>query len=111
MNLTRVMPTQGEQKRGKVYVPIWTKTVCFSVLKSKPFLYGERVKVMSMVTINGESINADHLLLIDFLLQNGYSPQQIAIEINGEIVPKSQYSVKKLQPGDAVEIVRFVGGG
>jgi sulfur carrier protein len=64
-----------------------------------------------MVKINGEDCNADNLLLMDFLLREGYSPQKIAVEINGDIVPKSQYATKKLLPDDAVEIVKFVGGG
>jgi thiamine biosynthesis protein ThiS len=64
-----------------------------------------------MVKVNGEYMDADRVLLIDFLLQNGYDPQKIAVEINGEIVPKSQYSAKILLPDDAAEIVGFVGGG
>lgn len=37
--------------------------------------------------------------------------RRIAIEINGEIVPRSAHAGHKLAPGDRVEIVQAVGGG
>ena len=64
-----------------------------------------------MVKVNGENIQADNLTLMDFLPKNGYVPQKIAVEMNGEIVPKSQYNSTILRAGDALEIVNFVGGG
>jgi sulfur carrier protein len=64
-----------------------------------------------MVKVNGEEVSTDRVVLMDFLLKNGYDPRKIAVEINGEILPKSQYSTKELSPDDAVEIVGFVGGG
>jgi sulfur carrier protein len=37
--------------------------------------------------------------------------KRIAVELNGEIVPKSRYAVTALSDGDLVEIVGAVGGG
>ena len=37
--------------------------------------------------------------------------RRYAMEINGEIVPKSTHSERELEPGDRVEIVHAVGGG
>ena len=37
--------------------------------------------------------------------------KRVAIERNGEIVPKSRHGNTPLQPGDRLEIVRAVGGG
>ena len=37
--------------------------------------------------------------------------KRIAVELNGEIVPKSRYAVTALSDGDSVEIVGAVGGG
>jgi thiamine biosynthesis protein ThiS len=37
--------------------------------------------------------------------------QKIAVEVNLSIVPRSLYAETHLHPGDAVEIVRFIGGG
>ena len=37
--------------------------------------------------------------------------QRVAVEKNGEIVPKAEYSDTVLKNGDSIEIVSFVGGG
>ena len=58
-----------------------------------------------MVTINGSPTPADGQTLA------GYDPARVAVERNGNIVPKAQYSATTLADGDVVEIVRFVGGG
>ncbi len=40
-----------------------------------------------------------------------YGDQRIAVEVNEEIIPRSQYGRHCLQAGDRVEIVRAIGGG
>jgi sulfur carrier protein len=37
--------------------------------------------------------------------------RRIAVELNGEIVPRSRYAATPLRAGDRVEIVGAVGGG
>ncbi len=37
--------------------------------------------------------------------------KRIAVERNGEIVPKSRYAATAVGPGDRIEIVAAVGGG
>ncbi len=46
-----------------------------------------------------------------FLEENQYQRQRIAVELNGEIVPKSKYEETILRDGDVLEVVSFVGGG
>ena len=46
--------------------------------------------------------------LLDALELSG---KRVAVERNGEIVPRSRYSVTRLAEGDALEIVVAVGGG
>ena len=71
-----------------------------------PFLFWK------MLTINGKSADgAVGMSLEAYLASNGYEKGRLAVEINGEIVPKAQYSQTILQDGDSVEIVQFVGGG
>jgi sulfur carrier protein len=41
----------------------------------------------------------------------GLAGKRIAIEKNGEIVPRSRYSTTTVAQGDRVEIVGAVGGG
>ena len=64
-----------------------------------------------MICINGEKIEKAEILLSAYLEENGINPQRIAVELNGEILPKAQYSNTVLKDGDVVEIVNLVGGG
>jgi len=64
-----------------------------------------------LICINGEKIEKAEILLSAYLEENGINPQRIAVELNGEILPKAQYSNTVLKDGDIVEIVNFVGGG
>ena len=64
-----------------------------------------------MVKINGEEIRADGKQLQTYLEESGYSLKRIAVERNGEIVPRAKYGETVLCDGDRIEIVSFVGGG
>lgn len=64
-----------------------------------------------MVQINGQSVPAAGETLLQYLSAHGYDPKRLAVERNGEIVPKRCYEETVLQEGDTVEIVTFVGGG
>ena len=64
-----------------------------------------------MVKINGQLIDAAGKTLMEYLDTTTYNPQRIAVERNGEIVPKAQYSNTILQDNDVIEVVSFVGGG
>ena len=64
-----------------------------------------------MVTVNGEKVEAVGKNLAEYLEEKAFDIKKIAVEINGDIVPKSKYSETLLQEGDKVEVVSFVGGG
>ena len=64
-----------------------------------------------MVKINGECFDVAGKSLAECIAAMNYDPRLIAVERNGDIVPKSQYSEVILMDGDGVEIVSFVGGG
>lgn len=64
-----------------------------------------------MVKINGESLDMAGKSLIAYLESANYDPRRIAVERNGEIIPKSRYDEIWLEDGDSVEVVSFVGGG
>ena len=49
--------------------------------------------------------------LLDYVGQLGVDPHAIAVEVNGEILERDAYADCTLAGGDAVEIVRMVGGG
>lgn len=62
------------------------------------------------VTINGQP-ETGCANLLEQLTQMGFDPKRVAVEKNGEIVPRAQYETTPLQEGDRLEVVRFVGGG
>ncbi|NNE37200.1 MAG: sulfur carrier protein ThiS [Gammaproteobacteria bacterium] len=63
------------------------------------------------VIINGESRNvSDNLTIVELLNEMGIEGK-IAVEVNQEILPRSQFSDYRLNPGDTLEIVRAIGGG
>ena len=64
-----------------------------------------------MVTINGKQMPADGKTLAAYLAEAGYDLKRIAVELNGDIVPKATFAQVILKDGDVVEIVSFVGGG
>ena len=64
-----------------------------------------------MVKINGEELNMAGKTIAEYLASTNYDPKRIAVEHNGDIVPKAKYGETVLQDGDNVEIVSFVGGG
>ena len=62
--------------------------------------------------VNGEQIIlSKKILLADLLQRNGYAQEKIAVELNGEIIPRSRYASVILTDADKLEIVSFVGGG
>ena len=64
------------------------------------------------VLLNGKKIKVDNNLTAEQLLANmGYQDKRIAIEINGEVIPKSELSNKIIVENDKVEIIVAVGGG
>jgi thiamine biosynthesis protein ThiS len=45
------------------------------------------------------------------LLALGARPDRVAVEHNGTIVPRTQWTQTEVRSGDRLEIVHFVGGG
>lgn len=67
---------------------------------------------MLQITVNGEALSLPaSMTAAEFLQSNGYQVSRIAVERNGEILPKSRYGETMLAEGDILEIVSFVGGG
>lgn len=64
-----------------------------------------------MVKINGMDVDAAGKTLEQYLMTTNFDCKRIAVERNGEIVPKARYGETMLCDEDVVEIVSFVGGG
>lgn len=64
-----------------------------------------------MVKINGDEKNVVGKTIAEYLTESGYDTKRVAVELNGDILPKAQYDSTVLQDDDSVEVVSFVGGG
>jgi sulfur carrier protein len=67
---------------------------------------------MTHITVNGQPetlpTGSSVLALLD---QRGLTGMRLAVERNGQIVPRARYADTPLVEGDALEIVSAVGGG
>jgi len=64
------------------------------------------------ISVNGEARDVPSGTTVAALLELLAVPRQAtAVEVNREIVPRSQHADRALAEGDAVEIVTLVGGG
>src|SRR5438270_2547486 len=62
--------------------------------------------------INGEQREfPDALTVAALVAQLGMKPDRVAVELNLEIVPRTQWNTTMLKNGDKLEVVHFVGGG
>lgn len=65
-----------------------------------------------LIKLNGEIKELPDGTTIEALLESlSIKAQGIAVEVNREIVPRRLFGASALKDGDAVEIVRMVGGG
>jgi len=64
------------------------------------------------IFLNGKQIDVDNNLTAQQLLSEmDYEHKRIALEINGDVIPRSEYSNKIIVAQDQVEIIIAVGGG
>jgi sulfur carrier protein len=64
------------------------------------------------VTVNGKAQLFGHSLNVGELLEQlQVAGKKVAVERNGEIVPKSAHASTPVSDGDRLEIVVAVGGG
>lgn len=67
---------------------------------------------MIEIVLNGTMRRLPGALTLAALLESeGLLGKRVAVERNGEIVPKSQHAVTPVEAGDRLEIVVAVGGG
>ncbi len=67
---------------------------------------------MAKIQLNGKKvIIKSNYSLFDLLKKHKLINKKVAIEHNGEIIPKIKYKTKNLKNNDKIEIVHFIGGG
>ena len=67
---------------------------------------------MINIVINGEPrrLAAAHTVR-ELMAELGLDPSKVALERNREIVPRSEFDKVRVEDGDKLEIVHFIGGG
>ncbi len=64
------------------------------------------------ILLNGEATTLPDVLTVAALLRHlNMAERRVAVEINREIVPRSQHGTRVLAEGDIVELVQAMGGG
>lgn len=64
------------------------------------------------ILLNGTPRELPAPLSVLALLQAEHlAERRVAVEVNGEIVPRSRHAEQRLNDGDVVEIVHALGGG
>ena len=67
---------------------------------------------MAKIQLNGKKVELNiNYSVFDLLKKYKLHNKKIAIELNGEILPKINYKKKFLKNKDIIEIVHFIGGG
>ncbi len=64
------------------------------------------------ITVNGEPEDiTEGLTLLDLILERGLDPGAVVAELNLDIVARDNFAAVRLNPGDSLELLQFVGGG
>lgn len=64
------------------------------------------------IVLNGDSLTLQDDATVATLLESqGLAGRRVAVEVNGEIVPRGRHAEHALAAGDRVEIVHALGGG
>nr|VFJ48569.1 MAG: sulfur carrier protein ThiS [Candidatus Kentron sp. FW]VFJ59382.1 MAG: sulfur carrier protein ThiS [Candidatus Kentron sp. FW] len=64
------------------------------------------------IILNGKNLEStSYKTIADLLEAQDIVGKRIAVEVNEEILPRSEYGQYRLREGDRVEIVRAIGGG
>ena len=62
--------------------------------------------------VNGQPREvAEHITVADLLADLDVEPRHVAVEVNQQLVPRTQHAQRELAAGDHLEIVTLVGGG
>lgn len=71
-----------------------------------------KVETAVPLRINGEDREVPAGLTVSGLLEHlGLNPRMVVVERNGDILRRDALDGVPVEPGDALELVHFVGGG
>ena len=69
------------------------------------------MNIMSIIIINGKTLQTTHQTVQLVVNELGLSTGRYAVEVNGELVPKSELERVRIVDNMVIEVVQAVGGG
>lgn len=63
------------------------------------------------VKINGKSEDVQGPTVLDLLKAKSIDPHMVAVELNSTMVERDHFGTTKIQDGDALEFLFYMGGG
>ncbi|HSP84951.1 MAG TPA: sulfur carrier protein ThiS [Psychrobacter sp.] len=66
---------------------------------------------MSYISVNGKKLQTTHQTVQLVINELGLSQGRYAVEVDGELIPKSELDKLLITEGMAIEVVQAVGGG
>ncbi|MCG3880962.1 MAG: sulfur carrier protein ThiS [Psychrobacter sp.] len=66
---------------------------------------------MSTITVNGKTLQTTHQTVQLVVNELGLSQGRYAVEVDGDLVPKSELAQMRVVEGMTIEVVQAVGGG
>ncbi|MGM8870242.1 sulfur carrier protein ThiS [Psychrobacter sp. 2Y5] len=66
---------------------------------------------MSTITVNGKTLQTTHQTVQLVVNELGLSKGRYAVEVDGDLIPKSELAQLRVVEGMTIEVVQAVGGG
>ena len=67
---------------------------------------------MAKIQLNGRKVKVKTPISLEEILKKyNLASKQVAIQLNGIIIPKSNFKKKQIKKDDKIEVVHFIGGG
>lgn len=61
--------------------------------------------------VNGENLNLSLSTLMDLIRHKGLDPGAVVIEHNFKVIDQEAWDTTRINHGDTIELLSFVGGG
>ncbi|GAA0796714.1 MULTISPECIES: sulfur carrier protein ThiS [Psychrobacter] len=66
---------------------------------------------MSTISVNGKNLQTTHQTVQLVINELGLSQGRYAVEVDGDLIPKSELAQLRIEEGMNIEVVQAVGGG
>ena len=63
------------------------------------------------INLNGEKKESKNQTLMDLVLEQGFDPDSLIVEVNFEVIRQEIWQDVSIKEGDNIELLSFVGGG